>query len=442
MPWMSVLPRFREARRALPELARREQWTREEIDAWQLDRVNALWHEASQRSPYYRALRGRLDLPERFESFAHYEQTFPLLRKSVAREAGETLCHEQPGPGRWYKTGGSTGTPMRLFWRHDDYRTALRARYRFYESLGVELFDRTTFLWGGHHRRRSGWRGMLGQGQERLLDRLRQRQRLSAYQADPATLRSHLREIERFRPAMLYGFSNAVFLLAREARNAGFSCPSLKRVVMTSEVATDAMRQVAREGLGAPVTAEYGAMECPLIAGEDAQGRWRVREDLVRVETVAAANGRYEVVLTVLTNTAFPLLRYAIEDSTAAPLERPERGFAILPPIGGRCDDLLIDGGGRAVHATAVDAVFEEESAIRRYRVCQHADGSIRALLQPERPLAAERLAELERELSDAVPGRPVTVQVVETIPLSVGGKHRAVVCEMKRPSSTPVAAG
>ncbi len=428
------LPRFRAAEAAMPALAERETWGRGQIEALQLDCLNELWQHARQHVPHYRDLATELELPTEFASLAEYKQRVPMLRKNDVRADPERFLSERHAPGKWYTTGGSTGTPMRLFFAADEYREALQAKYRFYQSHGVPLFAPITFIWGGHHRRRTtGLKGLAGRLQEHVLDQARRRQRIPTDQNDPQSLERQLREIEQFRPAMIYGFANAIHLMAKRALQVGFRCPSLKLIVMTSELYTPAMKRDVEQAFGAKVASEYGSTESPIIAGEDAEGQWRVREDQVLLETVPSPDGRYEVVISILGNTNFPLLRYAMDDATESPVRWPDVGFAIMPPITGRSDDLLVAGDGRLVHGASLDAVFEDQQAVRRFRVVQDEAGAVVAEIEVDGHLPDEEEAALLADLEYAVPGRPMALKRVDEIPLTRGGKRRTIVSALAR---------
>jgi phenylacetate-CoA ligase len=421
-----LLPRFRKAAEQVQgPLEEREKWTREAIEAYQLERLNALWAGAVADVPYYARLGDALGLPRRFATFEEFSERVPILTKAAIRTHGQELLSRRPGRGRWHRTSGSTGRPLAIFWSGAEYRSALATKYRFYASHGVQLFERTAFLCGGD----PPGGGLAGRGrllEQQVTDRLRNRIRLSPRLMGPAELGAQLQRLERFRPVMLYGFSRAIHLLAREAIRSGFDPQSVRLVVPTSEVATPPVIATIARAFRAPVAMEYGATECPLIAGQDTRGAWRVREDAVFLETIPRTDGRFDLVLTVLGNTAFPLIRYAIEDVVDRPLEKGPVGFACLAPVFGRDDEILVSGSGAPIHPTAVDAVLEIEPAIRRYRVTQAADGSVSAEVEPDGPIATARVRGLEATLT-AVLERPVRIEIVDVIALTTAGKHRAI---------------
>jgi phenylacetate-coenzyme A ligase PaaK-like adenylate-forming protein len=230
---------------------------------------------------------------------------------------------------------------------------------------------------------------------------------------------------------MLYAYSTAAYLLGLEAEAEGFHCDSLKLCCLSAEPAYPHLVTAVERAFGVPAVVEYGATECPLIAGEAPDRTLRVREDLVLVETVPAG-GRYEIVITVLGNPSFPLLRYAIGDMTDAPLEVPGRGFAVLPNVTGRRNEILVTGTGRILHPLRLDFLFGFDLAehVRRYSIHQGADGAVAVTVEVQNPVSSQRVARLERELDDLLEGYPVTVALVSALPYTAC-KHRWTTSEL-----------
>jgi phenylacetate-CoA ligase len=357
----------------------------------------------------------------------------PILPKDTVRARPRDFLSAQATPGKWLQTSGSTGNPMRFFWGADAHREMLRGRYRFFAMWGHDIFDRMVFLWGLGHGSAPGWRGRFARCQQNVEDSLRNRLRLPAYKMGHEDLGRHLRRIAAFRPKSIYALSRAAYLLALEAEERKFRCDSLKFVTLTGEPAYPHMIQAIERAFGVPAIMEYGSTECGFVAGQWHDRTLRIREDMVLPETIPGSDGRYDIVLTVLTNPSFPLIRYAIEDNADAPLERPERGFAILGNIAGRNDDLVRTGCGGYLHPCRIDAFFEFEyfRYVRGYRVHQRADGSLTLTLELRDPSATAELPNLERRFRELVGGQPVTLEIVDSIPQTLSGKHRLVTSEL-----------
>ena len=224
-----------------------------------------------------------------------------------------------------------------------------------------------------------------------------------------------------------------MFLLAREAEQKGFQCETLKLVILTGEPISQRIAATVENALGAPAIREYGSIECGFIAGEWTDRILRVREDIVFLETIPKAEGIYDIVLTLLTNHSFPLLRYSIGDVASGPLEIPPKGFGTLPSVDGRANDLLITMGGRLISPFLVETLFDQISGLRRYRVVQERDGSLNVsaeMMEGQAPLGGTTL---ERRLSKLVEGYPVKLAVVQEIPGLPSGKHCWIVSELGR---------
>ena len=126
MRLMRYLPRFQRAYQELETLAAREDWSRSEIEAFQLDRLNAVWKDAIAHVPYYRHLAAEQDLPPRFSSLAEFLSVVPVLPKSAVRAQPRAFLSERAHRGHWERTSGSTGNPMSIYWGNDAHREVLR----------------------------------------------------------------------------------------------------------------------------------------------------------------------------------------------------------------------------------------------------------------------------------------------------------------------------
>lgn len=439
------LPRFRAARRGLVEIEARERWSPLQMKAFQLDRLNELWAHAAAHVPYYRHLLRAHVLPRRFESLEQYVAVMPLLEKEALRASPDDFRSPLAGRGTWRATSGSTGVPMRFFASAATHQSILRYQYRFRQVWGIELFDRAAFLIGSAAPRAA--RGCSARAQrlrETLTDRLRGRIRLPVHQMARADLARQLERITRLRPAYLYGYSRAIHLLALEAAARGFRCDALRVVMMTSEPALGHMVAAVERAFGVPAVIEYGSTECGVTAYEWRDRTLRVRSDRCLLETLPRADGRYDIVKTVLDNFDFPLFRYRIEDLTDAPLRATDQAFPVLENVAGRNDDVLYAADGTAVHPAEIDGVFESSSrpSVRRYRVHQNAAGEVDVQVEPAGDAGVD-LAAIREAVSQLVPGRTVRVEAAAAIAQTAAGKHRPITSDCRpRTAGRPNAGG
>jgi len=417
---------------SLQTLAERETWSRSAIEDFQLDRLNAVWQRAAASVPYYRGLRIQADLPLRFSSLSEFRSTVPVLSKSEIRTKPQRFLSEQPRRGEWKRTGGSTGTPMSVYWASEAHLEMLRTRYRFHAMWGIDIFDRTAFIWGHSASFAPGPAGLIARFRGPLEDRLRNRIRLSAYHLGHHDLNTYLQKILRFRPVSIYGHSRALYLLACKAAENGFHCDSLQLFTLTGEPSFPYIVEKIERTFGVPAAVEYGSVECGLIAEEWPDRTLRVREDVVLVETLPREDGRYEIIVSVLNNPSFPLLRYALGDVTDAPLNRPDQGFSILKNVAGRNNDFIVTRSGRYLHSARFDALFKYFSkAIQGFQIRQDSKGALSVMLELTDRTTLKDFAGLERKIGELVEGYPVELEVVESIPQTAAGKHRMVISQL-----------
>jgi phenylacetate-CoA ligase len=430
MTIVRALPRFREAYRALDVLAARERWSRAEVESYQLERLNATWRHAVAQVPHYRDLAIRRRLPKRFSDLAEFRRVVPVLSKSAVQQRPGWFLSEQAPRGRWRHTSGSTGFRTAVFWGDDAYRQSLRAKYRLLSSWGVDIFDRSVMFWGDGAVGLGPLAGTFVRARRSVEDRLRRRLRLEAHGLGPDRLRSHLRRIERFRPVAIYAYSTAAYMLAREALASGFRCESLKVVILTSEMALPHMVETVERALGVPAVQEYGSVECGFLAGEDPARTLKVREDLVLLETCPRSDGRFDIIATVLNNPAFPLLRYAVGDTTSTAVAPVEEGFAALTEIIGRHNDLLVSRRGDQVHPTFVCHLLEDLPGVTRFRARQRAGGAVHILVEVKGASSSINVAKLRDRLQKVI-GFQVHIELVSDLPSMPSGKHRWIVSEL-----------
>ncbi len=432
MSLLRHLPRFRKAYADLDKLAARETWSRAQIEDYQRKRLHRVWQHALQTVPYYQQLHREHSLPTQFDSLDEFFSTVPLLDKELVRENPERFLSSSCQSGSWHRTGGSTGVPMGIFWEHKAHREMLRCKYRAEQQWGLDIFDRKAFLWGHGASFAATLRGRFDRWSQPLFDQLRNRLRLSAYQLGPDDLTHHVRQIEKFQPTSIYGYSSAILLLARHAAEIGMQCPSLKVAIMTAEPADEALVEEVEHCLGIPAMVEYGAVECGLMATRGPDRALRVREDHILLETCERSDKRHDIIVTVLNNPSFPLIRYRIEDVTDSPLQFDDSGFAQLANVMGRSNDVLISRKGRSVHSMAVKHALEYHPRIHRFQAYQDKSGKLTVTIEADQETSPEIFESSRLRIIEMLDGFPVEICVVEIIPGNQAGKHRWILSDFE----------
>jgi phenylacetate-CoA ligase len=447
MPWLVrnlILPVHewlvgRKTMRCWRELEASQWRTGDEIRGLQERKLRDLLLHAWDRCPAHRARLanaglGRADLAHfRLAHLAH----LPLLdRATIADQLPGLVDWRVPGGAARYTTGGSTGVPLIFYCdrRRQAYDKA--ARMRAHNWFAVAPGDREVFLWGAP---------VELSRQDRLKalrDRLTNQLLLSAFAMSAETMARYLGQIDRYRPACLFGYPSTLALLAEFARERRAPAPwkGLKVVFVTGEVLYAHQRRLLEEVFRVPVANEYGARDAGFLAHQCPEGNMHLAAENVIVEAVDADGTPVlpgqsgEVVVTHLDNFALPFLRYRTGDrgklsDRSCPCRR---GLPLMEVIEGRSTDLLVRPDGARVHALALIYTLRDLPGVRQFKIHQRAPDRVEVRVVRGSGYASAHEERIRREFGQSL-GAQVRVEVVyvDHIRPERSGKYRYVTSDI-----------
>jgi phenylacetate-CoA ligase len=299
---------------------------------------------------------------------------FPMLTRETIRSRFASLVAdplratisspENVSPRRYdwlvVKTGGTTGHPTSVV--HDaSGRDWGRATRLFAARLcGQPLGTRHFRLWGSEADLLKARQSLVLRTQQALLGSVP----LNAFRSRRQDLQEHYDTLRR-HPEIdcLEAYVDAAVILARHIREQNLAPVRLRSIIATAGTVTPEWRRVLKETFGAEVFDKYGSRECCDIACEcRAHQGLHIHSPNVFVEVVDTAGqpcapgetGR--ILVTLLNNPSFPLIRYEIGDLAqwAAPGRCPcGLAWPRLQSLQGRNDDLLVTEDG-----TCITSVF------------------------------------------------------------------------------------
>jgi len=362
----------------------------------------------------------------------------PFLTKDEVRQAGNDLVAEAyRGPLVEVRTGGSTGQPLVYSCGPDFIAANLAAAWRSRRWHGIDIGDPYIHLWG-HYRfldprstRRERW---IKRAQDKIMNRLW----LCAYNMSEADLVSYVQRILSFKPAWGIGYASAFHRLAIFCKARGLSLPfSMKGIVLTSENCYEFQRELVEEVFNCPTMVEYGLTEVGIVAYECPHGQLHVIDENIYLETIprkGLPDGTGEIVVTQLSNSATPLIRYRTGDigTLSAKACTCGRNLTILEQLMGRDIDMLVTTEGRYVHGLYVIHIFDYLDNIREFQVVQKAMNSFDVLIVRENtniPVDITFLRQRMREqFGDDI---QVSILCVDHLPPEPSGKIRYVKSEV-----------
>src|SRR5215472_977532 len=426
-----------------------EKQTAAQIRELQAERLEKLLLHASRNIPFYRErveARNGLGLDD-----------FPVVKKEDVRANFEKLMsaeiREEYRSGRkrrrysWIavQTGGSTGMPTTVIHDRDGRDFGRAARLYNQYLCGFPLGTPYLKLWGSM-REINDAKGSFAQ---RLASRLAGETIFNAFRMEDAEIEAYINLINRSCADHLMAYSDAAHRVAQYILKHGRKVRPLKSVMACAATLTEDMRYTISSGFGgARVHNTYGSRDCGSMACECGRGAFHVFENRVVLEAGPTGAGHAALILvTLLENYGFPLIRYEIGDMGTYSKEACDCGIPtrILSGVEGRDIEFLFTTAGgyiSPIYFRHLIGVMHNPGVIRQFQIVQHAMDRVELKLVAE-PGAADRLlqdsvAKIRRDLV-AVLGQPMTlkIEIVESIPASGSGKFIFALNRVKTPPLT-----
>ena len=394
---------------------------------YRMARLQRLLGFAYDHVPYYRALLDERGIkPAAMQSLSDLER-LPLLTREVLQGRFEDLRARARLPRVHRRSsGGSTGTPVTVLVDMNRMGMVEAARLRAHGWFGINPGAREAILWG------TPARLTRDELVRRVRDWFLNSTVLSAFDMGADALRRHAATLSRLRPAKIYGYASACYLLAAHFQQQRLEPPrGLRAVFTTAEPLYDFQRQTIEDGLGCPVAVEYGCRDGGLVALECPEGGLHIFAESMHVEILDPdTDGRGEIVLTNFDSLAFPIVRYRTGDIGSldpAPC-RCGRTLPKLRSVEGRRTDFLVTPSGRVLHALSAIYILRESPVVREFRIVQDAPDHLSVEIVPVQGFGAADEAALRAQFA-LVFGADLRVDVlpVEQMPRTVAGKFRYV---------------
>lgn len=396
-------------------------------------RLQALLDHARRRIPAWRERLSRA--PERVDPDAPalaLAEVPVLTRSEIERELETLWWRETPHKVLKHVSGGSTDDNLEFYLGRERQTWNRAIRWRALSRLGVAPGDPVLHLWPHFP-------------PDSFLDGLKQRVRhvrnvvTNDREFDPRPFtdglwRQTLDRIASQPGTLLFTFPSWALRLWQYGQRTGTRPEGLRAVCCSGEALYPYQREALRRAWGVPVFEEYGSQETGAIANEDRQGQFWVNTEHVLVEVLkggqpAAPGELGEVVVTNLTSTLMPFIRYATGDI----LRQPEPAVGglpgelgpLCPPIEGRTSDLLLTTAGvpcasRPLVNTLLETLGGELFHLRQ----QSATECQLHLLESSAGRAELAVGQVRAHLGEAT---AVTVVVGREFAALRSGKHRFV---------------
>ncbi|MEO6575533.1 MAG: hypothetical protein ABIP89_16915, partial [Polyangiaceae bacterium] len=431
-------------RRTLPRLTelKKTQWlTHDELLELQGRQLRALMKHAEENVPYYQSHMRSAGLGHLDFRTPDDIRKLPLLPRDVVRTTyAERSSTAAPFPTIKKTTSGSSGNP--LVFAYDTHSEAWRQamKLRGYEWAGYRPGDRVLHYWGPPPRPLPP----LRQRVKIFVDRtLRQERYLDCVTQDEEHLMDAVWAIRRQRPKAIVTYAQSGGGLARFVVERRLRDWNTIPVICGAEPLFQGDREMMMRAFGPKVFNTYGCRETMLIATEcPRHDGLHVSMENILVELLVTDRDGSErparpgeighIVITDLHNFGQPLIRYVNGDLAVAAKDTKcgcGRALSRIASIEGRVNEAMTDGRGGRVNGMYFSTIMVPLAhAVRRYQATQHRDRSITLKVVPTPDYGHETARILHENISRAIPGVPLTIELVTSIPSAESGKGRPVV--------------
>jgi phenylacetate-CoA ligase len=412
-------------------------WPRARHCDYQLFALRRLAAHVAAEVPFYREAMNVAGLgPDSIQTLADLRR-FPIIDKKTIQNDSESFLAAGADRSRLLSrtTGGSTGTPLTI-WFDGDFHARDKANTEHYmRVLGLDIFTwRSVRLYGDRidpEILAADRYWYVAEGRKLVM---------SCYHIRRETAPAYVAEMNAFKPRYVHTRPSSILPLAKYVLEDELKLDPIRTIICDGEYLAEGQRRLIERAFQARVFNVFGHTEgciaghpCPHSDALHFMPQVGIVELLdEQGNEVSEAGGRGELVATGFNNPVMPLIRYRTGDIGYLGEQecRCGRQYKVLKGVEGRIQDYVIDSAGNPT--PLAPAVFNYNDmdwrGVRQFKVIQEREGELTILIVPEALLAADpagATAALERRIGAILAGFRIRVQMVDDIPRSPVGKHR-----------------
>ena len=400
----------------------------EGIMEWQNERMWEIFKYHREKSPHYNSL--IKITPDNWSDI-------PILSKEDLRLQANRYKYGYTRKLYIRNTSGSTGKPFSYALNYKSHALTWQLVESRYNTLGISLNDKQARIFGTPL-------SFKENTIERVKDRLSNRYRLPLLDLSDKALSNWVSLFKKQKFKYIYGYSFPIISFSKYLIKEGLIltdiCPSLKAVIVTSEMCSLDDQQIIEKATGVSFANEYGASELGII-GFGKVNNWIISNELLHVE-IADNNGNLlpdgeigRVICTSLFNRGTPFIRYDIGDLASI---ETINGVRTITNLVGRQEELaILPSGKRAPGDTVFYYVFKEFTAIndkiKEYRAIQKtiSEFEIQIVTDPHLSIKEEYLLKkITQQYLEQ--GLTINIKKVDSIERTRMGKYRRFISEVK----------
>lgn len=380
----------------------------DEINEFSKEKLSKLLSYAYENSEYYSVLFDKNKIDVSGNPLETLKNIPPLDKYSIRKNFDKLISKKYKKNNLvFFSTSGTTGTPTKFVKSKKSYSIELAALMRNHKWLGMNPGGRHMIIWGNSYDVKKS---------EQFFSRIKNwfwgRRYIPAYELSDENMDKYIRQINKFRPVILEGYSNALYLLAEYIKNNNLTVFSPKSILSTAGKLLPYERVMIEEVFKTKIYERYGSREICVIATECSHHEgMHINEDLVIVEILdpktlkPVKDGETgEIYITDLNNYAMPLIRYKIGDMGAFSRKKCTCGinFKLLEKVEGRITDMLYSKTNRA-SGLLIGCYLKEFLKIKNFQIIQKDISTIQIDMVVTEPLDAEEKKKIIKNIESSL---------------------------------------
>lgn len=358
--------------------------------------------------------------------------SFPVVNKIILQVNHDKIAVPienipgQKGEVHIQSTSGSTGTPFRV--RQDTIKRNRRiAELKYFgELVGFSSHEplcqlRIWTKWQS----KSRWQSF----KENIYP-------FNIADMSDAHLEEMIHLINKKKIVSLRSYASSYKIIADFVKRRNLKVPSLKICIAGSESLEEDVRESVKNNLDCDIVSQYADEECGILAQESLKGKpmnfylnhASYYFEVLKMDSDETAEygelGR--IVITDLTNRAFPMVRYDTGDVGILQVaDKNSNGFPFISSLFGRRLDLVYDTSGKPIHPMVLSRVLKNFDHIIQWQFLQTDKTEYTLKLNINDNLDQEKIIKELKEYfgNDA----RIKIEYVDSIPVLKSGKRKAV---------------
>ena len=347
-----------------------QSWSPERIRQWQQKELAKLICTAYEHSRYYHDLFDKMKIkPEDIRTIQDLE-LIPPLTKEIILERYDDILLDNCTDYHWKNgsTGGSTGDPVRYVKDNNSWGFDNAFNLLMWQRTGYHYGDKFLAL-GSSSIFPTNKRSLLHD----LYYKMKAKYPFNAMNFSEERLGECVKFIGKEDIHFIYGYASSIFLLAKYVVDQGLKEKvSIKACFPTSEILTDTYRETIAAAFHCHINDSYGANDGGIVAHKlDNEDGYKVGYNcIVQIKNPEAGKENFgTALLTDVTNTVFPFIRYELGDI----LELGE-GYndfyngQVLAKVVGRTSDIIRLENGHTLTSPGFTILFKDLN-VKGYRI-------------------------------------------------------------------------